>query len=125
MCTEPNQEIVAAMAPAPTKGPPAVHHGSHPGWENHMHPVAAILMVLAAPVALGHTAEELAAKNVEARGGTDKLHAIQSLRLSGKILVNGGTLELGYVSLLKRPQSVRYEAALQGLTLVQAYDGAQ
>src|SRR6267143_3966499 len=90
-----------------------------------MHPVTAMLMVLAAPVALGSTAEELAAKNVAARGGIDKLHAIQSLRLSGKILVNGGTLELGYVSLLKRPQSVRYQAALQGLTLVQAYDGVQ
>ena len=90
-----------------------------------MHPVAAILLVLAAPVALGHTAEELAAKNVEARGGIDKLHAIQSLRFSGKILINGGTIELGYVTLLKRPQSVRYQAALQGLTLVQAYDGAQ
>ena len=90
-----------------------------------MHPVAAMLMLLAAPVALGYTAEELAAKNVEARGGIDKLHAIHSLRFSGKVLVNGGTIELGYVTLLKRPQSVRYEAALQGLTLVQAYDGAQ
>ena len=90
-----------------------------------MHPVAAILMVLAAPVALGHTAEELAAKNVEARGGIDKLHAIESLRFSGKILVNGGTIELGYLALLKLPKSVRYEAALQGLTQVQAYDGTQ
>jgi len=90
-----------------------------------MHPVAAMLMLLAAPVALGYTAEELAAKNVEARGGIDKLHAIHSLRFSGKVLINGGTIELGYLTLLKRPQSVRYEAALQGLTLVQAYDGAQ
>ena len=53
-----------------------------------MHPVTAILMVLAAPVALGSSAEELAAKNVEARGGIDKVHAIQSLRFSGKVLVN-------------------------------------
>jgi len=82
-------------------------------------------MVLAAPVALGSSAEELAAKNVEARGGIDKVHAIQSLRFSGKVLVNGGTLELGYLCLLKRPQSVRCEAALQGLTLVEAYDGTQ
>src|SRR3981081_655081 len=90
-----------------------------------MHPVAAILMVLAAPLALGHTAEELAAKNVEARGGIDMVHAIQSLRFSGKVLVNGGTLELGYLCLLKRPQSLRCDASLQGLTLVKAYDGTQ
>ena len=69
-----------------------------------MHPVIATLMVVAAPLALGSTAEELAAKNVAARGGIEKLHAIQSLRLSGKVLVNGGTLELGYLCVLKRPQ---------------------
>ena len=90
-----------------------------------MHPVTALLMVLAAPLALGSTAEELAARNVAARGGTDKVHAIQSLRFSGKALVNGGTLELGYLCVLKRPQSIRCEAALQGLTSVRAYDGTQ
>jgi outer membrane lipoprotein-sorting protein len=86
---------------------------------------ATILMVLAAPAAFGYTAAELAAKNVEARGGADKLSAIQSLRLSGKLLVNGDTVELGYVTLIKRPSSIRYEAQLQGLTQVQAYDGTQ
>ena len=44
-----------------------------------MHSVMAMLMVLAAPLALGSTAEELAARNVAARGGIDKLHAISSL----------------------------------------------
>ena len=90
-----------------------------------MHSVMAMLMVLAAPLALGSTAEELAARNVAARGGIDKLHAISSLRLSGKLLVNGGTLELGYLCVLKRPQSIRCDAALQGLTEVEAYDGTQ
>ena len=91
-----------------------------------MHRLAAVLMMLAAtPVALAYTADELAARNVEAKGGTDKLNAIQSLRLSGRMLVNGGTVELGYVTLLERPHSIRYEAQLQGLTEVQAYDGAQ
>jgi hypothetical protein len=90
-----------------------------------MQAIIAIVMLLAAPVALGYSAEELAAKNIEAKGGAEKLHAIQSLRLSGKLLINGGVLELGYVALIKRPQSVRYEAKLQGLTQVQAYDGLQ
>jgi hypothetical protein len=82
-------------------------------------------MVLAAPTVLAYTADELAAKNVAAKGGLDKLNAIQSLRLSGKLLVNGGALELGYVTLIKRPGSIRYEALLQGLTQIQAYDGTQ
>src|SRR5256885_15196161 len=90
-----------------------------------MHPVMALLMLLAAPLALGSTAEELAAKNVAALGGIDKLHAISSLRFSGKLLVNGGTLEFGYLCVLKRPRSIRCDAALQGLTEVEAYDGTQ
>ena len=90
-----------------------------------MRRIVAALMVLAAPAALAYTADELAQKNVEAKGGIDKLHAIDSLRLSGKLLVNGDSVKLGYVALIHRPQSVRYDAELQGLTQVQAYDGSQ
>jgi len=91
-----------------------------------MRRVAAVLiMIVATPAALAYSAAELAAKNVDARGGIDKLSAIQSLRLSGKVLVNGGTVELAYSALIKRPHSIRNEAQLQGLTLVQAYDGTQ
>jgi hypothetical protein len=90
-----------------------------------MRRVVAVLMVLTAPNVLAYTADELAAKNVEAKGGVDKINAIQSLRLSGKLRLNGGTLELGFVTLVKRPGSIRYEAQIQGLTQIQAYDGVQ
>jgi outer membrane lipoprotein-sorting protein len=90
-----------------------------------MQTIVALLMVLAAPVALGFSAEELVAKNIEAKGGIDKLHAIQSVRLSGKLVISGGMLQLDYVAIIKRPQLVRYEAKLQGLTQVQAFDGSQ
>lgn len=83
------------------------------------------LMLLAASGAFAFTADELAARNAAARGGLEKLNAIHSLRLTGKLRVNGGTVELGYTELLKRPDSIRYEAQLQGLTRVQAYDGKQ
>jgi outer membrane lipoprotein-sorting protein len=82
-------------------------------------------MVLVAPMAVGYTAEELVAKNIETRGGIEKIHAIESIRLTGKLMVNGGMLQLDYVTLIKRPRSVRYEAKLQGLTQVQAFDGSQ
>jgi hypothetical protein len=91
-----------------------------------MHRVAAaLIMVLTAPAVLAYSAAELAEKNIDARGGTDKVNAIHSLRLSGKMLVNAGTLELAYTALISRPHSIRNEAQLQGLTLVQAYDGTQ
>src|SRR5208283_411961 len=75
-----------------------------------MRGIVAVLMVLAAPVALAYTAAELAEKNVQAKGGIDRLHRIESLRLTGKMLVNGDSIKLGVVTLIKRPQSVRYEA---------------
>lgn len=90
-----------------------------------MRAIALILLLLAAPAAFAYTAAELAARNVEAKGGAEKLNAIHSLRLSGKLRVNGDTLELGLVTLVKRPDSIRYEALLQDLTQVQAYDGKQ
>ncbi len=68
---------------------------------------------------------ELVAKNIEAKGGADALRALQSLRMQGRLLVNGGQIQLGYVQLKKRPGDIRTEATLQGMTMVQAWDGAQ
>ncbi|HET7755628.1 MAG TPA: hypothetical protein VFK87_00075 [Steroidobacteraceae bacterium] len=90
-----------------------------------MHRVAAVVMLLAASNAFAYTAEELAARNVAAKGGIEALKAIHTLRFTGKLRVNGGTIELGYVTLLRPPDSIRLEAELQGLTQVQAYDGSQ
>lgn len=87
--------------------------------------VAAVLLLATASSAFAYTADELAAKNVAAKGGAEKLAALHSLRLTGKLLVNGDTLQLGYAATLARPDSVRIEATLQGLTLIQAYDGTQ
>jgi hypothetical protein len=89
-----------------------------------MYRIAAALMIMAAPGAFAYTAAELAAKNVAAKGGIDKLNAIESLRQSGKLLLNGGSLEVGYTVLVERPRSIRYELQLQGLTRVQAFDGS-
>jgi outer membrane lipoprotein-sorting protein len=90
-----------------------------------MRPLCALVLLVAAAPAFAYTADELAAKNVAAKGGAERLAAIRSLRLSGKVLVNGDTLQFGLVTLLERPGQIRQEAELQGLTLVQAYDGTQ
>lgn len=87
--------------------------------------LAAVLLLTAASSAFAYTADELAAKNVAAKGGAEKLAALHSLRLTGRLLVNGDTLQLGYVATIARPDSVRIEATLQGLTVIQAYDGTQ
>jgi hypothetical protein len=69
------------------------------------------------------TLDELVAKNIEAKGGADALRALQSLKLTGKLLVNQGQIQLTHIQIKKRPGEVRTDETLQGMTAVEAYDG--
>jgi len=100
----------------------------------HMHLRSVISLILAALIAptmfaedkTQPTADELVAKNIEAKGGATALHDLQSLRLTGKLLVpQQGQIELTYLQIKKRPDEVRTEASLQGMTQIQAYDGKE
>jgi len=71
------------------------------------------------------TVDELVAKNIEAKVGATALHNLQTLRLTGKVLVQQGQIELAYVEIKKRPDEVRTEASLQGMTQIEAYDGKE
>ena len=72
------------------------------------------------------TVDELVAKNIEAKGGATALNNLQTLRATGKLLVPiQGRIELGYVQIRKRPDEVRTEASLQGMTQIEAYDGKE
>ena len=59
------------------------------------------------PVAVKETVDTLVAKNTEAKGGAQALAAVTSLRLNGKMVVNNGKMELGYLVIKKRPNIVR------------------
>jgi hypothetical protein len=71
------------------------------------------------------TVDALVGKNIAARGGIEALHAVQSLQLKGKLIANQGQLEFAYSETKKRPGEVRIEISLQGMTMVQAYDGKE
>ena len=71
------------------------------------------------------TVDELVSKNIEAKGGADALHALQSLKLTGKMLVQQGQIQLTYLQTKKRPDEVRTESSLQGMTQIEAYDGKE
>ncbi len=87
--------------------------------------VASIVPVQYAQEQRAPTVDELVAKNVQAKGGAEKLQALQSLRLTGKLLIRQGQIELRYVELKARPNKIRTEAMLQGMTAVNAYDGKE
>jgi hypothetical protein len=69
--------------------------------------------------------DELVTKNIEAKGGATALKSLQTLRSTGKLLVQQGQIELGYLQTKKQPDEVRSEASLQGMTQIQAYDGKE
>jgi len=69
------------------------------------------------------TAEELVDKNIQAKGGMEKIKAIHSLHMTGK-LTGGGGFTATVTQEGMRPNLVRETFSLQGMTGVQAYDGA-
>ena len=68
------------------------------------------------------TAEELVDKNIRAKGGMEKIKAIHSLHMTGK-LTGGGGFTATVTQDGMRPNLVRETFSLQGMTGVQAYDG--
>jgi hypothetical protein len=92
--------------------------------------IALISVALVAPAVFGQdksapTVDQLVSKNVEAKGGANALRDLQTLRLTGKLLVQQGQIQLAYLQIQKRPDEVRIEASLQGMTQIQAYDGKE
>jgi hypothetical protein len=80
-----------------------------------------LLGVVLSSSAFAETAEELVAKNIQAKGGLEKLKAIRSVRMSGTQDNDG--FKAAVVQENKRPNLVRETFALQGMTSIQAYDG--
>src|SRR5262249_8987905 len=76
---------------------------------------------LATPAA-AQTADEIMAKYLQAVGGLDKIHAVQTLRRTGKYL-GGGGFEAAVTQENKRTNQVREEFLLQDLVGINAYDG--
>jgi len=78
------------------------------------------LACLAAPAG-AQTADELVAKNIQAKGGLEKIKAIKTLRTRGRLNQGGFTAVVGQE--LKRPGMLRSTFTVQGMTAIQAYDG--
>jgi hypothetical protein len=80
-----------------------------------------VLALVLAPLASAQTAEELVARNLEAKGGVDKIKAIQTLRTRGRLNQGNFMVQIGQEQ--KRPDKLRGTFTVQGMTAVQAYDG--
>lgn len=81
------------------------------------------ILALALPALLpAQSAEELVAKNLAARGGIEKIKAISTLRMTGRL--QQGSLTIQFSRLAMAPNLLRDAATIQGMTQIQAYDGS-
>jgi photosystem II stability/assembly factor-like uncharacterized protein len=91
-----------------------------------MHPllfVAAAVTAAAKPL----TVDEIVTRHAEARGGAQRLSAVQNLKTSGKVVFGDSDFAINaqFAQVRKRPASIRTEVTFQGLTAIDAYDGQQ
>lgn len=76
-------------------------------------------------VASAQTAEELVNKNIQAKGGLDKIKSAKTRVTTGKIRGGGRRRTMAaFRQMNMRPDLVRQNLSMQGMTAVQAYDGS-
>lgn len=81
----------------------------------------ALAMLVGSPLA-AQTVDEILDQHFAALGGKEKIAAVQSAKIHAKQVF--GPQEVPVTISWKRPSKIRMEFTLQGLTGVQAYDGA-
>lgn len=87
------------------------------------HLTAALLaaLTLAAAGAQAMNIEELVGKAIDAQGGAAALKAVQSQKVTGKVVTQG--MEMPISILTARPNLMRVEVSVMGMNIVQAFDG--
>jgi outer membrane lipoprotein-sorting protein len=80
-----------------------------------------LAIVCGTTVLSAQTADELVAKNLQAKGGLEKIKAIKSLKFTGKYQQGSFTAQVAEEA--KAPDDLREMFTIQGMTQIQAYDG--
>jgi hypothetical protein len=75
------------------------------------------------PALPAQTLDEALALYYQANGGLEKLKALQSLKLTGKMLLPDSALEMNITLWLQAPDKLRSELRYQDQTVVQVFDG--
>ncbi len=82
----------------------------------------AVALFICVP-ASAQTVDELIAKNIQAKGGLDKMKAVQAMRMTGTMSITQPPLDIPIVLEVKRPNAMRMDMTVQGMVGTTAYDG--
>jgi outer membrane lipoprotein-sorting protein len=82
----------------------------------------ATLLCIVPLCASAQTAEEIVKKAIAARGGIDRIKAVQSERISGRVSLGQGT-EGTVVLELQRPHKLHSEITIEGQKILRVFDG--
>ncbi len=80
--------------------------------------LAIVFFGLMAPA---RTADEIVKKNLEARGGVEKIKAIKTTRMVGKMMMQ--SFEMPFTMWYRSPAQVKMEMQFQGAVMTFCYDG--
>lgn len=71
------------------------------------------------------TAEGLIEQNLDAKGGREKIESVETARLQGTMTMQGpgGDMTAPFTMEWKAPDQARFELTIQGMTMIQAFDG--
>jgi outer membrane lipoprotein-sorting protein len=78
-------------------------------------------IVLSLLIAQAQTIDEIIDKNIQAHGGLKKLKEVETIRQTGRLTIGG--FRASFVQENKRPNRVREETTIQGMSEVTVYDG--
>jgi outer membrane lipoprotein-sorting protein len=81
-----------------------------------------LVLALAAVTASAQTVDELIEKYLQAQGGREKVAAIKSMRMEGKMEMGQG-MQMPIKVEVVSPDRMRFEGTMQGMTMVQAVNG--
>jgi outer membrane lipoprotein-sorting protein len=81
-----------------------------------------ILACFLPPAAAAQTVDEIVKKAIDARGGIEKIKAVQSERITARLL-SGQGLEAAVILEFKRPNKMHSEITVEGQKIVRVYDG--
>jgi outer membrane lipoprotein-sorting protein len=81
-----------------------------------------LFLTLAADDQKPPSVDQIIARSIEARGGMAKIKGLQTLQMSGTAQLNG-QIQAAVRIVNKRPDLTRFEMDVNGVTIVQAFDG--